>query len=106
MYNRKEKDPYHVDNFSLRFLYQIFYRFNKFDNIEDIVELEPYMYKYDSSESLKDLFNLDDTTKDSETDLESNIIPKHLEEVVSKKEKKSNYFIPRQSDTLFLCIFF
>ena len=106
MYNRKEKDPYHVDNFSLRFLYQIFYRFNKFDNIEDIVELEPYMYKYDSSESLKDLFNLDDTTKDSETDLESNIIPKHLEEVVSKKEKKSNYFIPRQSDTLFWCIFY
>tara|TARA_B100001175_G_scaffold317917_1_gene337543 strand:+ start:4971 stop:5867 length:897 start_codon:yes stop_codon:yes gene_type:complete len=105
MYNRKEKDPYHVDNFSLRFLYQIFYQFNKFDNVEDIVKLDSYMYKYDSSESLKNLFNSDDIKENSETYLESNI-PKHLEEIDSKKEKKSNYFIPRQSDTLFWCIFY
>lgn len=98
MYNRKENDPYHVDNFSLRFLYQIFYRFNKFDNVEDIVKLESYMYKYDSSENLKDLFNSGNTTELN--------IPKHLEEIFPKIEKKTNYFIPRQSDTLFWCIFY
>ena len=110
MYNRKINDPYHLDNFSLRFLYQIFYQFNKFDNIEDVLQLESYMYNKEAPENLQNLFGshgiiIDDSVAKEPVSIEiqEEEVSNNLVKEVSHSTMK--YFSPRQSDTLFWCIF-
>ena len=99
---RREKDPYHVDNFSLRFLYQIFYQNNKFDNL-DVSPLHPYMCT-NAKEGLNNLFMM--TLKESPTQPTSELqIP--ITEPPNQNMVASKYaFVPKHPDTLFWCIYY
>lgn len=112
---RRENDPYHVDNFSLRFLYQIFYQNNKFDNL-DLSPLHPYMCT-NAKEDLNNLFIIEQptTTTIEPTTTEP---PKQIAQPTNQTDSTttgppkqnmvaSKYaFVPKQSDTLFWCIYY
>ena len=84
-----------------QYLNQIFYKCNKFDNIESISKLEKYMF---TNDLLKQLI------KNKEQIVEDNKNSKPIKEEISnnKEEKEANkdcFFYPKRLNSLFWCIY-
>lgn len=84
-----------------QYLNQIFYKYNKFDNIESITKLEKYMFTHD-------LFKNITNNKQQITENIKNNNP-IIEEESCKNEKTENiqdtFFYPKRLNSLFWCIY-
>ena len=111
-------DPYHLRNFTQRFLYQIFYDYNKFDKLGDLDELQPFVYTPESVENLKDLFkhSIDEPEEENiqqievyEKPVQENIQiekPTVMPKTFNKQLFDDDHFVPKHQDSLFWCIFY
>lgn len=111
----QNNDPYHLRNFTQRFLYQIFYDYNKFDKLGDLDELEPFVYTSDTVENLKDLFkaSVDESkqeniqVEDYETPVQTQVErPKNVPKELNKQLFDDDHFVPKHQDSLFWSIFY
>lgn len=95
---------------SYEFINQIFYKNNKFDDSESLKTLEQYFLHNDLlsdipliEQPILPLFPPIEETKSNISTFVGKILPE-IPNMKEQKEKK-NWFLPRQNDTIFWCIY-
>ena len=84
------------------FLNQIFYKCNKFDTIESIEQLTPYMLTVEKRKLIMD--SLDSMNLIKETTGSNHYIPP-VEPTIIVTPSKSSVFFPQRENSLFWCMF-
>jgi len=83
------------------FLNQIFYKCNKFDNIQSIQNLNPYML------DLKNMKKILESIENIECNLDTSVIEVSMVEknALTESNQKSTIYFPQRENSLFWCMF-
>ena len=85
------------------FLNQIFYKCNKFDNMQSIQNLNPYML--DLHNMKKIIESIDKKEYNTDNSLEAAAVSIVEKNILKETNKKSTVFFPQRENSLFWCMF-